>query len=589
MARRAHPTVRTVLAVSICLLLGAVAEGKEGFGRFHRDVIRLDRVHPPAVFLGQHRIDVRGNGATAALNQLAQRLERQLEAELVERDRRLMIDPRDAAITVDVDVLQNAGEERWEGRTMQVQRKVGKDSEGKDRYEWVETTVRVKVVVHRFEAAYTVVDRAQQRSLDADTIQVPFQREFVEGRGAPEMFALESEALGTTADRIALRLTPSRESIGVLLPKGSLEDLSKLARAGLWTRFLEGLERLPARPDPVDESYRQYALGTAYESLGYQADDPETTLRYLQQADVHYSQAIEANPGEKFFIKAYDGIMTSKSAEPPLERVRSAITNYRRLEDFRNHLAANPDPNPVPGGGGNGRSGLPSAKELFYDPSSRLAERITVDEQPQRPPSSLVSPFAGPPPRPGAKRRKIVESAQPAAGPIGLSVWIELLDDAGGPGLQVTDRRVFHSGETIRLHFRSNVDGYLVLILLGSSGTSRVLFPDAALGLLDNRLVTGVDLTVPDDVDAWLRFDDNPGEERLLAVFARSARDLERFPVLPEMDQDQTEALLAAAAAARGGKDLVVETDTQSAGEIGTYGVHLGGQPVILELVLQHR
>lgn len=323
----------------LCVLLVTVVarqvEAKEGFGRFDRDVAKLVRVQPPAVFLMETRIDVRATGANSDLTALAQRLESQLEAELVERDSRLTIDSRDPAIAVDIKVLQNVGEEHWENRKMQQQRKVGTDSNGKARYDWVEVTVPYKVVTHRFEAAYTVIDLVKKGSLDANTVQFPFKGEFAEGRGAPELFTLESSALANIAERIALRITPSREVVGVLLPKGSLDDLSKLAKAGQWNRFLEGLEQLPKRPAAVDESYRLYALGTAYEALGYEADDPEVTLRYLQEADLRYSQAIEANPGEKFFIKPYDSFLTKKSAEAPLQRVRDALASYRRLKDFR--------------------------------------------------------------------------------------------------------------------------------------------------------------------------------------------------------------------------------------------------------------
>ena len=322
------------LVALLILLVASAAEAKEGFGRFDRDVAKLTRVRPPAVFLMETRIDVRATGATSDLTALAQRLESQLEAELVERDSRLTIDSQDPAIAIDVKVLQNVGEERWENRKMQQQRKVGTDSQGKAKYDWVEVTVPYKIVIHRFEAAYTVIDLVKKGSLDANTIQVPFKSEFREGQGAPEMFTLESSALANAADRIAFRITSSREVVGVLLPKGTLDDLSKLAKAGQWNRFLEGLEHLPARASAVDESYRLYALGTAYEALGYEADDPEVTLRYLQESDLHYSQAIEANPGEKFFIKPYDSFLTKKSAEPPLERVREALASYRRLKDF---------------------------------------------------------------------------------------------------------------------------------------------------------------------------------------------------------------------------------------------------------------
>ncbi len=586
------PLVQTLCAGSLLLLAGGSADGKEGFGRMNRDVARLVRVRPPAVFLMATRIDVRVSGITSELTALARRLESQLEAELIERDSRLVIDPTSPAILIEVEVLQNASEERWESRRMEVMRKVGTDSKGKDRYDWVETTVRYKVVIHRFEAAYTVTDRLRRRSLDADTIQLPFQEEFLEGEGAPELFTLESNALAATANRIALRVTASREVIGVLLPKGSLKDLSKLAQAGLWTRFLEALEKLPASPNPVDESYRQYALGTAYEALGYEAEEPAVTLRYLQQADVHYSQAIEANPAEKFFIKPYDALLTAKTAAAPLDRVREGLASYRRLQDFRDEYGSSGEGRLAAALAGDtgGREASSGAKELFYDPVAKHAGRVTAVEPDRPAASSLVMPLAGAG-RLSADRRRIVdvsETGGEGARPLGLSVWIELASPAGGPGLPVTDRRVFRSGERIRLHFRSNADGYLTLILIGSSGTSSVLFPDTAQGLLENRLAAGRDLVVPGD-DAWLRFDETIGEERLLALFARSREDVEEFPLQPTMDRIQTAALLASATAAGGSKDLVVETETENAAEIGTYGVHLDGRPVILELVLQHR
>jgi hypothetical protein len=585
----------------VLLAIGS-AEAKEGFGRMNREVARLIRVRPPAVFLMATRIDVRIGGITSELAALARRLESQIEAELIERDSRLTIDPRSPEILIEVQVLQNVSEERWESRRMEVLRKVGTDSEGKDRYDWVETTVRFKIVIHRFEAAYTVTDLSQRRSLDGNTIQLPFQQEFLEGEGAPELFTLESNALAATADRIALRVTPSREVVGVLLPKGSLKDLSKLAQAGLWTRFLEALEALPTRPSPVDESYRQYALGTAYEALGYVADEPATTLRYLQQADVHYTQAIEANPDEKFFIQPYDSVWTSKTAAAPLDRVREGLASYRRLQNFRvaygslqsatvDSAGSSGDGHPEGTfDGDHPRAASPSAKELFYDPVAKHASRVSAVESDGPAASSVAIPVGGGG-RLGADRRRIVnlsETGGDGARPIGLSLWIELASPTGGPGQPVTDRRVFRSGELIRLHFRSNADGYLTLILIGSSGTSTVLFPDPAQGLFENSLAAGRDLVVPGD-DSWLRFDEAIGEERLLALFASSREDVEEFPLQPSMDRTQTAALLASAASARASKDLVVETETQNAAEIGTYGVHLGSRPVILELVLQHR
>jgi Domain of unknown function (DUF4384) len=239
-----------------------------------------------------------------------------------------------------------------------------------------------------------------------------------------------------------------------------------------------------------------------------------------------------------------------------------------------------------------GQPPTPGAKELFYDPVAKQATLDPGDANAEaRPTASSARPAAAPV---GADGRRELHATPPDSplhserGPIGLSGWIELEDPSGGPGTQVTDRRIFHSGERIRLHFRSNVDGYLTLIQLGSSGTSDVLYPDPAQGLGDNRVAAGRDALVPGE-SHWLRFDDTAGEERLLVIFARSREDAAHFSVHRTMDKVQTAALVDRTSAARGSKDLVIETETRNATEIGTYGVQLSGKPVVLELVLQHR
>lgn len=240
------------------------------------------------------------------------------------------------------------------------------------------------------------------------------------------------------------------------------------------------------------------------------------------------------------------------------------------------------------------QEGMPGAKELFYDPVAKHATRATGAEA-AKPPANSTGTAPAVALRVGADGRREARTVSAdggaggdESGPIGLSGWIELEDSAGGPGAQVTDRRVFRSGERIRLHFRSNTNGYLTLIQLGSSGTSNVLFPDPAQGLSDNGLAAGRDVLVP-GVGHWLRFDDTAGEERLLVIFARSQEEAASFPVRPAMDKVQTASLLYRTVAAQGSKDLIVETEVTSATEIGTYGVHLSGKPVILEIVLQHR
>jgi hypothetical protein len=170
---------------------------------------------------------------------------------------------------------------------------------------------------------------------------------------------------------------------------------------------------------------------------------------------------------------------------------------------------------------------------------------------------------------------------------LGLSYWVELEGPKGQPGTQVTNQRIFRSGERIRLHFRSNAEGQIALLQLGSSGTSSFLFPDAEKGITDTSLAADQDRILP-DASKWFTFDYHPGTERLLAIFAKSQADVDSLSIGPGMDSKATETVLQTARKERGSKDLVIETETRNASEIGTYGVTRSGKPVILEIDLKH-
>ena len=231
---------------------------------------------------------------------------------------------------------------------------------------------------------------------------------------------------------------------------------------------------------------------------------------------------------------------------------------------------------------------IPGAKELFYDPATDVVSSGSPHATPQRGParSSHVQP-AKAMVNPG-ERRPLQKVSNPGAQKsLGLSYWIELADPKGGPGVLVTDKRTFRSGERIRLHFLSNADGQIALLQLGSSGESNLLFPDPEHGLTDAGLSADKDRILPGETH-WFRFDERQGTERLMVLFARNPDDLEPLSIRPAMDAKATQAVLKTAEGLRGSKDLVIETETRKASEIGTYGVTLSGKPVILEITLKH-
>lgn len=214
------------------------------------------------------------------------------------------------------------------------------------------------------------------------------------------------------------------------------------------------------------------------------------------------------------------------------------------------------------------------AKEMFFDPERSVAEASVARKKPVR-----LTDEEG--------RRVAQVSGDTRA--LGLSYWIELVTDSAKRGVPVTDERTFRSGERIRLHFRGNADGRIVLVQLGTSGVSSVLFPDQTKGLGQNRIRANSDHVLPSG-EHWFRFDSKAGTERLLVLFARNQDELDRaFPTQPVMDAAATASLLRAVQQASGGKDLFIESETKEPSEIGSYAVTLSGRPIAVQIALTHR
>lgn len=330
------------LAVIVTFLFAPAAPAGEGFGMVKK-AAKLTRVHPPQIFLPGAKIAVRVSGQGPKYSSAAQRLQSLLESELLGNDTRLKLEPTKPETIVEVTVLQSDYSEDWQTRRGTQRVKTGRvDSKGKAIYEDREVTFRVQIINYTFGAAFKVHDAKGNRSLGADTINRPFHKEFVEGNGAPASSALENDAIRAVVTDMTHRLAPTREVIGVLLPKGTFETAIAFADAGLWSKYLDALEKIPPLAKPTAEAYRQYALGVAYEALGYGAPEVDTTLRYLEQASVHYNNAVDAHPKEAYFTKPYDSFLLSTKAEAPLGRVQAALVQYQRLKEFAESIARQP-------------------------------------------------------------------------------------------------------------------------------------------------------------------------------------------------------------------------------------------------------
>ena len=133
---------------------------------------------------------------------------------------------------------------------------------------------------------------------------------------------LRSKLLNEAVHQIAQHLVNTNETVEVYLAKGkkALDEGNKQAEAGLWQRALETYETASPMPKPVDDAYRLYDIGVAYEALAYAADDEKSAMKFLDEAAINYGKAIDAKPAEKYFLD-------------PQKRIETAIAHYKELEE----------------------------------------------------------------------------------------------------------------------------------------------------------------------------------------------------------------------------------------------------------------
>ena len=112
---------------------------------------------------------------------------------------------------------------------------------------------------------------------------------------------------------------------------------------------------------------------------------------------------------------------------------------------------------------------------------------------------------------------------------ISVRTTLELTRD--GQVSTVLPTHEFKSGDRVKLRYTTNADGYVYWLAKMSSGNYAVLFPTLQAGM-DNLIKKNAEHTVP--VKGTFRFDDKPGTENLLMVFAPNK--------VPELEKAVAEA-----------------------------------------------
>jgi hypothetical protein len=134
-----------------------------------------------------------------------------------------------------------------------------------------------------------------------------------------------------------------------------------------------------------------------------------------------------------------------------------------------------------------------------------------------------------------------------SARPLGLRYSI--LKYAGDQEyMEVDPDLVFRSGDRIRLRVQVNDPAFLYIVMKGSSGNWRVLFPSPEYDSGANRVLPGRDYDIPSRTR--FVFDETPGEEKLFFILSRQAEsDLDRL--IYELDQPAAATATPAAAPAK--------------------------------------
>jgi hypothetical protein len=185
-----------------------------------------------------------------------------------------------------------------------------------------------------------------------------------------------------------------------------------------------------------------------------------------------------------------------------------------------------------------------TARELFYVPAATSTAKPSHQdkgappkkptEQAQKTPSKTsnkvnpAEPRHPQPSRPVSQPVMLMAASYQGPNPLGLRYCILKLG-SDGEWNEVSTDTVFHSGDKIRVQVESNESGYLYIIMRGTSGNWRPLFPSHEIRGGDNRIEAMEPQMIPSGRGVFT-FDGQKGEEKLFLVLSRQeVRDLEQL------------------------------------------------------------
>lgn len=334
-----HKMFKTVVATLVLLLMtvSTHAQFRKGLTQQTIQVV-LNRRQPPKVLIVGTNIKVEVISQAKGRDNIAERFKTTLETQILANDTRLRTgEPQpDTVIACTISRLET--KQAAGSRQVQVSKKTGEKqvtnsktgkTETEPVYTLVSETQTFTTVRGDLAVAVQVRERKSNATLDSQTFSPNYNNEFLAGNTPPDDAQVEQLLIASAVQQIAKRLTPTREAVTVMLgrPTDQIDELNKLAQAGLWGRMVEQLEVMKPLPDPKKEAYRLFNIAVGDEALAYSSDDLGTSAKLLQQASNLYGKALEMKPDEKYFLT-------------PQSRIEASLTAYSELTHQQETLAA---------------------------------------------------------------------------------------------------------------------------------------------------------------------------------------------------------------------------------------------------------
>jgi len=160
------------------------------------------------------------------------------------------------------------------------------------------------------------------------------------------------------------------------------------------------------------------------------------------------------------------------------------------------------------------------ARELFYTPPPDAAKPVPATKASEA--KAVTKTVA-------KSTTKSETHTLSASVPLGLRYAV-LKRDAGGQYNEIDPDTSFRSGDRIRLKVDANTSGYLYVVMRGSSGTWKLLFPSAEVAGGSNHVSKGESRQIPSGERGQFVFDEQAGNEKLFIVLTRQPEpDLDKL------------------------------------------------------------